>query len=514
MRRLLSCFSSILAGLLLALAALPAGAALLPSDKAVLEDLYNSTNGAGWTLNDNWMTGDPCANKWRGITCDATGTRVFMLSLSSNNLTGTLPGRLGWLTAARRIDVSSNRLTGPLPGLAALVALESFNAEGNQLSGPLPSLAGLSALSVFHVYGNQLTGSIPSLSGLTALFSFLVHDNQLTGSIPSLSGLPTLRYFHVHNNQLTGTPPAAPPSLWENGSLLCPNFLHAPSPTDAAWDKATAFSTPWSQSCTPGWQVTVFVGANGRTDKGTHAVVDGARAKIAVMPDPGYEARVGSNCGGALSGGVFTSDPVTATCIVTVNFEIKEAFRQVTVTIGANGSADKGTHAVADGARAQITVTPDAGYVADVAGTCGGLLSDDGVYTTEPVTQDCTVIATFREKADQAWQVTVTAGPNGSADTGAHAVADGATLPVTVTPDAGYVPVVSGTCGGLLSDGGVYTTAPVTQDCTVEVRFQKQGTQHPVDRVTPVPTLGEWALLLLALVLGGFGWRQARLRGH
>jgi hypothetical protein len=92
------------------------------------------------------------------------------------------------------------------------------------------------------------------------LNSFRVQNNQLTGSIPSLSGLTMLVIFRVENNQLTGTPPDAPFSLAAGNSQLCPNYLSAPSPTDAAWDTATG-TADWHATCSAAPTVTLNASA-------------------------------------------------------------------------------------------------------------------------------------------------------------------------------------------------------------------------------------------------------------
>ena len=221
-RRWLAALALAAAGLL---PALPALAAVPAAELQTLTDLYNSTNGAGWTTHTNWLSGDPCDNHWYGITCDAAGAHVTEVSLVINQLTGTLPS------------------------LSGLTNLQRFYVSNNQLTGAIPSLSGLTNLQDFYVENNQLTGAIPSLSGLTNLQVFYGNNNQLTGAIPSLSGLTNLQRFYVNNNQLTGTPPAAPATLLADNSALCPNYLSTPSPTDAAWDTATG-STPWSAGCT------------------------------------------------------------------------------------------------------------------------------------------------------------------------------------------------------------------------------------------------------------------------
>jgi hypothetical protein len=114
-----------------------------------------------------------------------------------------------------------------------------------------------------------------------------------------------------------------------------------------------------------------------------------------------------------------------------------------------------------------FTVAPDNGYrVATVAG-CGGSL-DGAIYTTGPITDDCDVIATF---APGGYTVTPLAGPNGSISPSTPQVVNhGSTTSFTVTPDVSFhVDSVTG-CGGSLV-GDMYTTGPITGDCTVAASF-------------------------------------------
>jgi CHRD domain/Divergent InlB B-repeat domain/Putative Ig domain/Dockerin type I domain len=67
----------------------------------------------------------------------------------------------------------------------------------------------------------------------------------------------------------------------------------------------------------------------------------------------------------------------------------------VTPSAGANGAINPTSPvAVAHGATTSFTVTPNAGYVASVTGTCGGVLSGT-TFTTASITDPCTVIASF-----------------------------------------------------------------------------------------------------------------------
>jgi hypothetical protein len=67
----------------------------------------------------------------------------------------------------------------------------------------------------------------------------------------------------------------------------------------------------------------------------------------------------------------------------------------VTPSVGPNGSINPNTpQTVNSGATTQFTVTPNTGYSASVGGTCGGSLVGT-TYTTNPITVNCTVVATF-----------------------------------------------------------------------------------------------------------------------
>lgn len=286
--------AGVLVSVLVLIGVTPAVAAIPPTERQVLLNLYSSTNGAGWTTRTNWngAAGTECT--WYGITCDAGENHVDFVDLPNNNLTGTLPA-LGDLTAVRLFNVygnrlvgglpalsgltqlvefevfgnqltgpipaltglvnlytfvvSDNRLTGPIPSLAGLTSLRHFHVADNQLTGTIPALTGLAGLATFDVSSNQLTGTLPTLSGLSHLQSFVANDNRLTGTIPSLAGLDALNVIRVERNNLSGAVPAVPAPLNDlspSGSRLCPNRLDASA--DPAWDAATG-STPWYQDC-------------------------------------------------------------------------------------------------------------------------------------------------------------------------------------------------------------------------------------------------------------------------
>ena len=53
-----------------------------------LTDLYTSTNGPSWTIQTNWLEGDPCSNQWFGVYCNNASSvfkKTFVASLFEFN---------------------------------------------------------------------------------------------------------------------------------------------------------------------------------------------------------------------------------------------------------------------------------------------------------------------------------------------------------------------------------------------------------------------------------------------
>ena len=149
----------------------------------------------------------------------------------------------------------------------------------------------------------------------------------------------------------------------------------------------------------------------------------------------------------------------------------------VTPSSGANGSIDPSTAVtVAENATTSFTVTADSGYeISSIGGTCGGTLSGS-TYTTNAITGDCSVDATFTETAGVSFTVTpsVFQGTGGEiSPIDPQTVSAGDTATFTLTPNSGYrVSNVGGTCGGNFYPSTLtFITNPVTADCTVSAGF-------------------------------------------
>ncbi|KAK7819792.1 mdis1-interacting receptor like kinase 2 [Quercus suber] len=176
--------------------------------------------------------------KWNEIECNDGGsvTGIFMddiylgdnniwkfnfssfknlvsLSLWNTGLRGSIPQQIGTLSKLILLDLSSNNLTGHLPlFLTNLTQLESFYIYQILISGPIPEeLGNIKNLQILYLGYNKLTGLIPSALGhLTNLRVLYLSSNMITGSIPNkLGDLKNLQVLFLGNNKLTGLIPSA-----------------------------------------------------------------------------------------------------------------------------------------------------------------------------------------------------------------------------------------------------------------------------------------------------------------
>ena len=188
--------------------------AWFPSDRDILVTLYNATNGPFWRYSHNWLTDAPL-EAWDGVEADGEGRVIgldFTDRLEVNQMHGSIPVELAYLSELRELKLPRNILTGPIPPeLGRLANLESLNLYGNLLTGSIPAQLGdLSNLEELNLSENALTGAIPSgLSKLTNLELVDLSANELVGRIPPFfADLPELRSLRLRETRLSGTIPA------------------------------------------------------------------------------------------------------------------------------------------------------------------------------------------------------------------------------------------------------------------------------------------------------------------
>ena len=227
--------------LVLGMPAVGSGQGTVADDRAALEALYDATNGANWSRNDNWLTSEPLGN-WYGVGTDSAG-RVTTLYLWDNGLAGSIPAEFGNLINLTYLDLGHDELTGSIPAefgnLINLQELFLWNESGfrSQLTGSIPAEFGnLTNLQNLSLNGHQLTGSIPAeLGNLTNLQGLWLSTNQLTGSIPAeLESLINLRWLTLYDNNLNGPLPSSMTNLRQLEELSIYNNAGLCAPADAA----------------------------------------------------------------------------------------------------------------------------------------------------------------------------------------------------------------------------------------------------------------------------------------
>ncbi|CAN6443845.1 unnamed protein product [Victoria cruziana] len=196
--------------------------------------LLNFISNMPHVRNLNWSPNSKVCNNWVGVICTADESNVVALRLPGIGLTGPIPpNTLSRLSKLQILSLRSNSITGPFPGdFLKLTSLVSLYLQGNNLYGPLPSdFSQWKKLVFLNLAENNLNDTIPSsLSNLTELVDLSLQNNSLSGKIPDLN-LPNLRYLSLANNHLSGTIPKSlqrfPTSSFAGNDLVF-NNTHAP----------------------------------------------------------------------------------------------------------------------------------------------------------------------------------------------------------------------------------------------------------------------------------------------
>ncbi|XXG56017.1 hypothetical protein AAC387_Pa03g3549 [Persea americana] len=156
-----------------------------------------------------WNASDSACN-WVGVGCDRSRSFVYSLRLPGVGLIGQIPnGTIGNLTRLRILSLRSNRLSGVLPpDFSNLMLLHSLFLQNNLFSGGFPeSLTGLTRLTRLDISSNRFTGEIPSSVGnLTRLTGLFLQSNGFSGTLPSIN-ISSLQNFNVSYNNLNGSIP-------------------------------------------------------------------------------------------------------------------------------------------------------------------------------------------------------------------------------------------------------------------------------------------------------------------
>ncbi|PIN02859.1 Serine/threonine protein kinase [Handroanthus impetiginosus] len=105
-----------------------------------VNNLLNVAGDLGYpsTFAQNWKGNDPCANSWKGITCN--NGNITVVNFRGMGLSGTISPSFSQITSLQRLILSSNNLTGTIPNeLTKLPNLVELDVSNNQLYGKVPA---------------------------------------------------------------------------------------------------------------------------------------------------------------------------------------------------------------------------------------------------------------------------------------------------------------------------------------------------------------------------------------
>ena len=182
----------------------------LAAEQEALLTLLDATGGT-WANALGWSADRP-VSEWGGVETDSTGA-VTGLRLSGVGMEGELPPELGKLTRLKVLDVSGNKLTGSIPKELANLwkarSLRTVDLTGNALTGHVNRLFTSGDTSLVSPDSIVQAADADGASANTiALTHFYAGGNRLTGEIPpEVGGFPNLEVLDLSGNDLTGPIP-------------------------------------------------------------------------------------------------------------------------------------------------------------------------------------------------------------------------------------------------------------------------------------------------------------------
>ncbi|KAH0985824.1 hypothetical protein GBA52_013001 [Prunus armeniaca] len=160
------------------------GLTLLSFQKNIKFDPFGALEN--WSPNDS----DPCL--WKGVHC--VDSKVQILNLTDFSLEGTLAPELGKLSHLRSLTVYPVKF---LRRLGGLTRLELLDLRDNNLSGTIPVEIGrMLSLKRLLLCDNRFEGSIPLELRSLSLLSELQFDNYLTSSGNTGFGCVNRKFGH------------------------------------------------------------------------------------------------------------------------------------------------------------------------------------------------------------------------------------------------------------------------------------------------------------------------------
>lgn len=219
------------------------------SEKQVLIDLYNSTQGQNWTNTINnqgiWLVNDPLSEVtswnpssgtgWYGVVVE--DGHIVSINLMQNNLNGDLID-LTNLPNLRYLNLRNNDLTSSFQSvpywLTNKISLKYLDITNCNFSGEFPNFSSLINLESLLIFDNYNPETIPSwLNNLTNLKNLSIRNCNLYGSLTNVFLLSNLEFLDFSFNDLSGNIPTTINNLSNLKSLsLSSNLLSGSIPLE------------------------------------------------------------------------------------------------------------------------------------------------------------------------------------------------------------------------------------------------------------------------------------------
>jgi streptogramin lyase len=463
--------------------------------------LYLTPNAPALSINSGATTGGTTLNISGtnfivGSTVTFGGNAATVNSITSTNISVTAPAGTVTGTPVDVVIANSTSTTTILASFTYIQPIPTFTATSSVLTDPstgsistsqtvnsgsaasfnLTPISPYTNITMGGTCGGTLNGTTYTTNTITAnctvTASFTIPTFTATSSVltdPSTGSISTSQTVNSGSAASFTLTPISPYTNITMGGT-CGGTLNGTTYTTNA---ITTNCTVTASFSIPTFTATssVLTDPSRGSISASQAVNSGSTASFTLTPiSPYTNITMGGTCGGTLNGTTYTTNAITANCTVMASFSIPTFTASSSVLTDPSRGSISASQTINSGSQAAFTLTPISPYTnITMGGTCGGTLNGT-TYTTNAITANCTVIASFSMPIVTATSSLITDSSRGTISA-PQTINSGSQAIFTLTPIAPYTHItMGGTCGGTLN-GTTYTTNTLTNNCTVTASF-------------------------------------------
>lgn len=421
-----------------------------------------------------------------GVRCDLGSVEVPQYALE------VLVGAGGSVSAA----------ANPVPVIGSI---QSCTANGGSCTaGYQRSPAQTVSLTATPFTGYDFVGWGDACSGTSTTIDLLVDGNNLSCEAAFAPKTFAVTYASGANGQVTGdlnqtvnygntgtSVTAVPDSgyefdQWSDGSVENPRL-------DEAVTQGINVTAQFVVDGSATNQYTISTAVNGQgtlTPSAAETVAENAVRVFTAEPEAGWVLSGINGCPGTLSGLTYTTQPIAGDCTITATF--MESSHSLGGTITGLNASGLSLRLLVNGSAADALIlasgqtnfafsTPvvyEANYTVEITSQPSGLVCVVNQASGTMPAMDVSSVAVVCDSASTTfYAVTPTVTGQGSISPNSpQQVADGTQTTFTVQAAVGHTLYAVSGCGMGTLQGNAYTTATVTEDCTVSAVFVANGT--------------------------------------